>query len=65
VIKIRQRTDNRQMRTLTALVLLAAIALGGCASSSPASRDDGIARSSGVTVFGTIDAGVSRTDTKR
>ncbi|HEY9223339.1 MAG TPA: hypothetical protein VIP27_04185 [Variovorax sp.] len=53
------------MRTLTALVLLAAIALGGCASSPPTARDDGIARSSGVTVFGTIDAGVSRTDTKR
>jgi hypothetical protein len=65
VIRIRQRTDNRQMRTLTALVLLAAIALGGCASSPPTARDDGIARSSGVTVFGTIDAGVSRTDTKR
>lgn len=53
------------MKTVTALSLLAAIALGGCASSSPASGDDGIARSSGVTVFGTIDAGVGRTDTKR
>jgi ABC-type amino acid transport substrate-binding protein len=53
------------MKTVTALLLLAAVTLGGCASSSPASRNDGIARSSGVIVFGTIDAGVSRTDTKR
>lgn len=40
-----------------------ALALGGCAGTAPADGSPGIGRS-GVEVFGTIDAGVSRTVNK-
>ena len=57
------------MRTSTRLLLVPALLMAllasGC-SGLPAgdSRSTGASRS-GVEVFGTIDAGVSRTDTKR
>ena len=52
-------------RLLFLPALLAALLSSGC-SGLPAgdSRSTGASRS-GVEVFGTIDAGVSRTDTKR
>lgn len=50
---------------ITALFAIAAGLLTGCASSSSTAANDGtIQRGSGVTVFGTIDAGVSRYEKK-
>jgi NCAIR mutase (PurE)-related protein len=53
------------IRLLLVPALLVALLASGC-SGLPAgdSRSTGASRS-GVEVFGTIDAGVSRTDTKR
>jgi hypothetical protein len=49
----------------TALLLTAAGLLAGCASSSAARADGPSAGgSSGVAVFGTIDVGVSRTNSR-
>ncbi len=44
------------------LLALAAALLAGCAGTASSVST---ARESGVTVFGTIDAGVSRTSTRR
>jgi NCAIR mutase (PurE)-related protein len=57
------------MRTSIRLLLIPAMAMAllasGCSGLPPGdSRATGASRS-GVEVFGTIDAGVSRTDTKR
>jgi type IV pilus biogenesis protein CpaD/CtpE len=52
---------------ITALFAIAAGLFAGCASSpssSTAANDGTIQRGSGVTVFGTIDAGVSRYEKK-
>ncbi|MDA7418497.1 hypothetical protein PGB34_19170 [Xenophilus arseniciresistens] len=43
--------------------VIAALALTGCAGTAPADGSPGAGRS-GVEVFGTIDAGVSRTVNK-
>lgn len=52
-------------RLLLVPALLAALLASGCGGLPPGdSRATGASRS-GVEVFGTIDAGMSRTDTKR
>ncbi len=53
---------GRALRWLTALGAMAALgALGGCAG-TPISNPDTAGSGSGVTVYGTVDAGVGRTN---
>jgi len=54
---------GRFVRILTRLACtLAVVATAGCAGTGPApGTESGASGSSGITVFGTIDAGVSRT----
>ncbi len=50
------------MKLRSTLLALAAALLAGCAGTAPT---EGAPREGGITVFGTIDAGVSRNSTRR
>ncbi len=51
---------QRIRRLLLAGAIGTALALAGCASGAPSGPDAG-ATGSGVTVYGTVDAGIGRT----